>query len=112
LLFCPAAQRYSMAAFLALDKACLRQAFMESGEALGVLLGRTGMQEPDHWHRRLLRLRRAGPCDCRAGEQSDELAASQLLKLHPTPTRRGSPRKAIVNGGSADMPAIFSGIWL
>src|SRR5262245_14917148 len=31
--------------------------------------------EPDHWHRRLLRTRRERPCCCRACEQRDELAA-------------------------------------
>src|SRR5262249_47454083 len=57
-----------------LDKACVFQTLTERGEELWGVAGRPGGEDPDHWHRRLLRARRERPSS-RAAEQRDELAA-------------------------------------
>jgi hypothetical protein len=63
---------------LALDKACVFQALAESTQPFRVSIGRRGVEEPDHWHRRLLRACREWPRRCRAAEQGDEVAPSRL----------------------------------
>ena len=60
---------------LALDKAGLLQALAECAQAIRERVGRCGVEEPDHRHRRLLRARRERPRRRRAAEQRDELAA-------------------------------------
>src|SRR5262249_7893905 len=67
---------------LAHDIASLLQALAERPQPFRDRIGRSGVQIPDHWHRRLLRPRRERPADGRAAEQRDELAALQLTKLH------------------------------
>jgi hypothetical protein len=64
---------------LALDIASLFQAPMERGQEGCVLAGWPTVEEPDHRHRLLLRVRRERPRGCRAAEQSDELAALHVL---------------------------------
>src|SRR5262249_44243300 len=64
------------------DIASLLQALAERPQPFRDRIGRSGVQIPDHWHRRLLRPRRERPADGRAAEQRDELAALQLTKLH------------------------------
>ena len=51
---------------LALDIAGFFEAPMERGDKMWVIAGRPGVEEPDHWHRRLLRTRRERPHDRRA----------------------------------------------
>src|SRR5262249_19604681 len=49
---------------------------------------RVGAEKSDHRQRRLLRPRRERPRRCRAAEQRDELAASQIeLHFSPPPAR-------------------------
>jgi len=43
------------------------------------------VNKPDHRHRRLLRARRERPRGCRAGEERNEVAPSQLIELHEVP---------------------------
>ena len=49
----------------ALDVAGFIQALAERRNEIGGGLGRTGSEEPDHRHRRLLRARCKRPCDSR-----------------------------------------------
>src|SRR5262245_55820096 len=58
---------------LAFDKAPVFQTLTERSQELRVVAGRPGAEEPDHWHRWLLRARRQRPCR-RAAEQRDEPA--------------------------------------
>src|SRR5262249_36416018 len=58
---------------LPFDKARFVEAFAERGQIEQVGVERTGTQETNHWHRRLLRVRRERPRR-RAAEQRDELA--------------------------------------
>jgi hypothetical protein len=67
---------------LSLHKAGFAQAFAESGQTFGVWLGRTGVQEPDDGHRRLLRTRRQRPRRCCPAEHGDELAPAYLSPCH------------------------------
>src|SRR5262249_57218731 len=57
---------------LALDEARVCQALAERPQSFRDRIGRSGVQIPDHRHRRLLRPRRERP-DRRAAEQRDEL---------------------------------------
>jgi hypothetical protein len=59
---------------LALDEARLLQALAECPQLVRVRLRRSGVEEPDHRHRRLLRARRKRPRYRRAAEQCDERA--------------------------------------
>src|SRR5262249_41019852 len=61
---------------LPFDKARFVEAFAERGQIQQVGVERTGTQETNHWHRRLLRARRERPCGHGAAEQRDERAAS------------------------------------
>src|SRR5262249_41035976 len=63
---------------LALLIARLLQALAEEAHAVGIAVGRRGMEKPDHRHRPLLGLRRNGPSRRRAAEQRDELAPPQV----------------------------------
>src|SRR5262245_34740381 len=66
-----------------LDIASLAQAAPERRDEVRELAGRFQAEKPDHRHRRLLRMRRDRPRDCRAAEQCDELAAFPLTEMHP-----------------------------
>ena len=46
---------------------------------------RSGIEETDHRHSRLLRARRVRPRRRRAAEQRDELASMSLAEWHPIP---------------------------
>jgi hypothetical protein len=60
--------------------------------ACGVL-GRPAVDEPDDWHRRLLRARRKRPHRCPA-EQRNELAPSQWIELHFSPRSQPDCRRS------------------
>src|SRR5262245_16424306 len=60
---------------LALDEALLFQPLAEGPHAVGVAVGRCGVKETDHRHRRLLRPRCERPRHRRATNKRDELAA-------------------------------------
>src|SRR5262245_13066734 len=60
---------------LTLDNACVFEALTECADALRHPVRRSGVEESDHWHRRLLRAHRERPGHRRAPEQRDELAA-------------------------------------
>jgi hypothetical protein len=60
---------------LALGEAALLQTTVKSAETIcDHHVERLAVEEPDHWHRRLLRARGERPRDRRAAEQRDELA--------------------------------------
>src|SRR6516164_6121582 len=59
---------------LALDVAGFTDAMPECGQ-IARTIGRRAAEEPDHWHRRLLRARRERPSSRQAAEKRDELAA-------------------------------------
>ena len=59
---------------LALDIAGVFEALAKCAQTLRKRVGRRGVEEPDHRHRRLLRPRRERPRCRRAAEQRDELA--------------------------------------
>src|SRR5262245_21440049 len=71
---------------LAFDKAPVFQTLTERSQELRVVAGRPGAEEPNHRHRRLLRLRRERPRGRRAREKGDELAALHLIELHSVPS--------------------------
>src|SRR6516162_5921346 len=60
----------------ALDKADFAQSLAKSREAICAPFGRTGIENPNWWYRRLLRTRRERPRR-RAAESSDEIAPSK-----------------------------------
>src|SRR5215469_2182191 len=60
---------------LTLDVAGFTNALPECGQIACTISKRRAAEEPDHWHRSLLRARRERPRGCRAPEQRDELAA-------------------------------------
>src|SRR5262249_7227547 len=66
---------------LALDIAAVFQPLAECGQTVGYRIGRTRVDDPDHWHRRLLRLRRKRPRSSGAAEQRYELAALHSITL-------------------------------
>src|SRR5262249_11993010 len=72
---------------LAFDIAGLRKAATETGHEWFVLLGRCRIEEPDHRHRRLLRVRRERPRGRRAADERDELAAFHSI---PSSSRSGN----------------------
>jgi hypothetical protein len=57
-----------------LDNACVFEALTECAHALRHPVRRSGVEEPDHRHRLLLRTRGKRPGRGRAAEQRDELA--------------------------------------
>src|SRR5262245_10782175 len=59
---------------LTLDIAGLFQGLTKAAQAIADRLGRSVVEESDHWHRRLLRARRERPCR-RAPKRRDERAA-------------------------------------
>src|SRR5262249_22766056 len=63
---------------LTLDNVCRFEALTEYAHTLRHSVRRSGVEEPYHWHRRLLRSRRERP-RCRAAEQRDELAPSHSI---------------------------------
>jgi hypothetical protein len=83
----PSAKRYSTRNVAALDIAGFSQALAKCRHEVFNWLARVQMEEPNHRHRSLLRLRGKRPC-CRAAEKRDELAPPKLSKLHPLPLAR------------------------
>src|SRR5262249_16363341 len=59
----------------AFDITSLSEALAKSAQTIALSVGRVGVEEPDHWHRRLLRARRERPRSSRAAEQRKEGAA-------------------------------------
>src|SRR5450759_5938551 len=59
---------------LAVDISAYLQALHEGSHELRIPVRRTDVEEPDHRHRRLLRLCRKRPTHRRAAEKRDELA--------------------------------------
>src|SRR6516225_1360600 len=68
-------------------------------------LGRTGVDEPDYRHRRLLRERHQRPGGCCSAEQRDELAPFQLIELHSVPCQPGPDCSRLVEALAATRPA-------
>ena len=68
---------------LTLGKTCVFQTLTDCGQEVRGVAGRPGGEEPDHWHRRLLRARRERPRDRRAAEQRDALAAFAAIIRSP-----------------------------
>src|SRR5215475_3534975 len=60
---------------LALHIADVFEAQAECAQTVRHRVRRSGVEQPDYWHRRLLRARRERPCGGRAAEQRDEIAA-------------------------------------
>src|SRR5215471_4202864 len=60
---------------LTLDVAGFTNALPECGQIACTISKRRAAEEPDHWHRSLLRPRRERPRRRRAAQQRDELAA-------------------------------------
>ena len=58
------------------------------GNPITGVAGRAGAGEPDHRHRRLLRVRRERPRSRRATEKRDEVAPSDLIGLHSVPCQQ------------------------
>src|SRR5262249_2135611 len=83
---------------LALDIAAVFQPLAECRQTVGYRIGRTRVDDPDHWHRRLLRLRRKRPRSSGAAEQRYELAALHSITL--------SARASSIAGTSA--PSILA----
>jgi hypothetical protein len=76
-------------ALAALDIAGLAQAPPEGGDRTGILGGRCTVEESDHRHSRLLRVRRQRPCR-RAAESGDEFAPSKPKPHLPLPSPMGA----------------------
>jgi hypothetical protein len=74
---------------LALDITGVFEALTKSAQTLRLAVGRYGAEEPDHWHRQLLRARCNRP-HRRAAEERDELAPLQSIELHPLPLARAT----------------------
>jgi hypothetical protein len=72
---------------VALDSIGFAQALAECAETAHHQVRRFGAEEPDHWHRRLLRACRKRSYHRRAAQKRDELAALQLIELHPVTAR-------------------------
>src|SRR5262249_40894279 len=64
------------------------EALLERGDLLAQRSARSCAQEPDHWHRLLLRARRERPRR-RAAEQRYEFATFQLIEWHSAPASQG-----------------------
>jgi hypothetical protein len=73
---------------LAFSVAGFAQALAEGGGHIHIFPGRSPIEEPDHGHRRLLRVRRQRPRRC-AAEKRDELAPFLLIELHLVPCQQG-----------------------
>src|SRR5262249_4727121 len=73
---------------LAFDITRFLQTLAERPDLLPQRSGRSGIEEADHGHRRLLRARRERPRNCRAAEQSDELAALDVCAHSITSSAR------------------------
>jgi len=65
----------------AVEVARFTQAAAKRGGEIGPVILAERVQKPDDGEGRLLRARGNGPC-CRAAEQRDEAAPSQLTKFH------------------------------
>src|SRR5262249_23157557 len=74
---------------LALDVASFFQALAKCGYEGRTLGGRAAIEESYHRHSWLLRARRERPSSCSA-EQRDEVAAFQLMEMHPIPYGPGA----------------------
>ena len=70
---------------LAIDVAGFAQPFEKSRQLPRVNLGRSGVEKPDHRHRRLLRTRRKRPCCRSTAEKCDELAPLHVSPVRTTP---------------------------
>src|SRR5262249_17993388 len=73
---------------LALDIASFAEPFSECCDKICAPFGRTTEEKPDHWPRRLLRVRRERP-RCRTAEQRDELAAPHSITSSAIASRPG-----------------------
>jgi len=60
---------------LALDISCLFQPLAERAQTDRVLVRRLAAEQPDHWHRPLLRARCKRPCHRRAAERGQEFSS-------------------------------------
>ena len=61
----------------AIDVASFAQAAAVRTHTVPVRIRRTAVEEPYHWHRRLLGTRRERPCHRRTAHERDELASLQ-----------------------------------
>src|SRR5262249_11664373 len=75
---------------LALDITRFSQSGLKSCHHVGRPTARTALEETDHRHRRLLRVRRERPCSRSASEQRDEFAALHLRGHSITSSARAS----------------------
>jgi hypothetical protein len=57
----------------------------KSTQTLGHPVRRSGVEESDHWHRRLLRARRDRPRRRCAADKGEELAPLETIELHLGP---------------------------
>src|SRR5262249_15295563 len=76
---------------LALDIASFAEPFSECCDKICAPFGRTTEEKPDHWHRRLLRVRRERARHRCAAEKRDELAPFHCPTRPVPPTRDGTP---------------------
>src|SRR5258708_34394020 len=89
LAFCPPILDRHVATF---DKTGLIQALMECGQEARESFPRSTVEEPDHWHSRLLRPRAYRPRGCRAAEPRDERAPPHSLTSLPPQRPTSTPR--------------------
>src|SRR5262249_8125813 len=78
---------------LARDIASLLQALAERPQPFRDRIGRSGVQIPDHRHRRLLRACRERPSACRAADARDDVARRCRTRKEHTERWGGSVRE-------------------